>query len=115
MKHLFMRRMILLLFLIIEGTGIWGISAQHSTLEGGVSVASPYSEVFPFTDRILLFNLSDSGLYKPIIWGLDLAWLSEDNIRRGIAFMGEERVDVVRSSFMPVLPLNNGELQGEAF
>lgn len=81
MKHLFMRRMILLLFLIIEGTGIWGISAQHSTLEGGVSVASPYSEVFPFTDRILLFNLSDSGLYKPIIWGL--TWPGSRRITSG--------------------------------
>ena len=48
---------------------------------------------------------------KPIIWGLDLAWLSESNIRRGIAFMGADRVDVVRASFQPTHPLVNGELQ----
>lgn len=65
----------------------------------------------PATDRTVSFNVSDTGVYKPIIWGLDLAWLSESNIRRGIAFMGADRVDVVRASFQPTLPLVNGDLQ----
>jgi len=62
------------------------------------------------SDRSLIFNVSDTGTYKPIIWGLDLAWLSEDNVRRGIAFMGADRVDVIRSSFTPTAPLVNGDL-----
>lgn len=66
----------------------------------------------PATDRTVTFSVADTGVYKPIIWGLDLAWLSESNIRRGIAFMGAERVDVVRASFQPTLPLVNGDLQG---
>ena len=65
----------------------------------------------PAADRAVSFNVSDSGVYKPIIWGLDLAWLSDANIRRGIAFMGVDRVDVVRASFQPTLPLVNGDLQ----
>ena len=65
----------------------------------------------PAADRAVSFNVSDSGVYKPIIWGLDLAWLSDANIRRGIAFMGADRVDVVRASFQPTLPLVNGDLQ----
>lgn len=65
----------------------------------------------PAADRTVSFNVSDTGVYKPIIWGLDLAWLSESNIRRGIAFMGADRVDVVRASFQPTLPLVNGDLQ----
>lgn len=62
------------------------------------------------SDRTLIFNVTDSGVYKPIIWGLDLAWLSEDNVKRGIAFMGADRVDVIRSSFTPTAPLVNGDL-----
>lgn len=62
-------------------------------------------------DRTVLFSVTDAGVSKPIIWGLDLAWLSEGNIKRGIAFMGADRVDVVRASFQPTLPLVNGDLQ----
>jgi len=65
----------------------------------------------PIPDRTVAFSVADAGVAKPIIWGLDLAWLSEANIRRGIAFMGADRIDVVRASFQPTLPLVNGDLQ----
>jgi hypothetical protein len=65
----------------------------------------------PIPDRTVFFNIADPGVAKPITWGLDLAWLSEVNIRRGIAFMGSDRVDLVRSSFTPTSALVNGELQ----
>lgn len=65
-------------------------------------------------DRTVTFDVSATGVSKPITWGLDLAWRSEANVRRGIAFMGPERVDVIRSSFIPTDPIINGELQGDA-
>ena len=65
----------------------------------------------PVPDRTVTFSVSDTGVPKPIVWGLDLAWLSESNIRRGIAFMGADQVDVVRASFQPTYPLVNGDLQ----
>jgi hypothetical protein len=65
----------------------------------------------PVSDRTLLFSVTDTGVPKPITWGLDLAWLSESNIRRGIAFMGADRVDIIRASFQPTYPLVNGDLQ----
>ncbi len=65
----------------------------------------------PIPDRTVAYSVSDTGISKPIIWGLDLAWLSEGNIRRGIAFMGADRVDLVRSSFTPTDSLVGGELQ----
>lgn len=69
----------------------------------------------PIPDRTVSYQISAPGVSKPIEWGLDLAWLSDVNIRRGIAFMGLDRVDVVRSSFMPTNPLLNGTtLQGDA-
>lgn len=72
--------------------------------------ASSNLEVFPETDRSLYYSVSDSGQYLPLVWGLDLAWLSEANVRRGVAFMGNKNVDIIRSSFTPTAPLEEGEL-----
>src|SRR5690554_6237351 len=63
------------------------------------------------SDRNLFFSVTEPGQAFPIIWGLDLAWLSEGNIRRGLAFMGPDRVDLVRSSFTPTSPLADGQVQ----
>jgi len=107
-------RQLSILILIFFGIGNVPIQAQNTIPTNNVSSSSDNLIAFPFADRTLSFSVSDSGVYKPIIWGLDLAWLDEVNIRRGIAYMGKERVDVVRSSFMPTQPLNNGKLQGDA-
>lgn len=64
----------------------------------------------PIPDRTVPFGVSATGVAKPITFGLDLAWLSEENIRRGVAFMGADRVRLVRSSFTPTSALINGDL-----
>ena len=87
---------------------LWGLcttSINAQTTEEGNNFTA-----HPIPDRTVSFNISDAGVPKPIIWGLDLAWLSEDNIRRGIAFMGAERIGIIRSSFTPTSPLIDGEL-----
>ena len=94
---------IIQILLLLE-FGIAQTNAQ-TTSSSNILVAQP------IPDRTLMFNITDSGISKPIIWGLDLAWLSESNIRRGIAFMGADRVDLVRASFQPTLPLVNRDLQ----
>ena len=86
---------------------------QTSLVQAQVASASDNLVAEPVTDRSIAFNISDTGVYKPIIWGLDLAWLDEVNMRRGIAFMGSGNVDIVRSSFTPTSPLVNGELQAD--
>jgi len=69
----------------------------------------------PIPDRTVSFSITDIGVSKPITWGLDLAWLDGNNVRRGIAFMGKERVKIIRSSFMPTNPLvGDSALQGDA-
>ncbi len=75
--------------------------------------AADWLVAHPRPDRTVHYNLSDSGVPTPIIWGLDTAWPSEENIRRGVAFMGSERISVVRASFQPTLPLINDDLQTE--
>ncbi len=82
--------------------------------------AQPYTtstnlEAQPVTDRTVTFNVEDEGEEKPITWGLDLAWLDEINVIRGIRFMGKKNVDVIRSSFMPTNTLvGDTALQGDA-
>ena len=44
------------------------------------------------------------------MWGLDTAWASEDNIRRGVAYLGQDLIDIVRVSFQPTHALVNGDL-----
>ena len=81
-----------------------------SNLGAQITSASDNLVAHPVPDRTVMFEVSGIGLHKPITWGLDLAWLSRDNIKRGIAFMGSERVDIVRSSFTPTAALEDGEL-----
>lgn len=96
------------LFLI---SGILTSNSQSLTPAVQTSVNENQIVAQPIPDRSVLFNLSDEGVSKPILWGLDTAWPNEANIRRGVAFMGAENVDVVRVSFQPTLPLVNGDLQ----
>jgi len=92
-------------FLILMlGFGIPSMNAQTTSASSNLIAQ-------PIPDRTVSFSITDAGVSKPVIWGLDLAWLSETNIRRGIAFMGADRVDLVRASFQPTLPLVNGDLQ----
>ncbi len=100
MKH----RLLLSIVLVFLFFNILKINAQTPP-------ETNYFTAQPIPQRSIFFDVMDSGVKKPIIWGLDLAWLSESNIRRGIAFMGADRVDVVRASFQPTHPLVNGELQ----
>jgi hypothetical protein len=100
------RSVLILMFL---GFGMAQTYAQ--TTNPSVTSVSSYLVAQPIPDRTVTFCVTDTGVYKPIIWGLDLAWLSEANVRRGIAFMGADRVDLIRSSFTPTDSLVNGELK----
>ncbi len=87
------------------------LGLEFATLNAQSTSASSFLVAQPIPDRTVSFSVADSGVAKPLTWGLDLAWLSETNIRRGIAFMGADRVDVVRSSFTPTDSLINGDLK----
>lgn len=66
--------------------------------------------VFPATDNIVPFRIQDEGKPFPIMWGLDTAWASEENIKRGVNYLGQELIDVVRVSFQPTHALENNDL-----
>ncbi|MGQ8335331.1 RICIN domain-containing protein [Sunxiuqinia sp. A32] len=101
------KSIILSVILFFAGLGTSQICAQTGSSSDNL-VAKPVA------DRNVVYSLSDEGVSKPIIWGLDLAWLDEANIIRGSRFMGKDIVDVVRSSFMPTDLIVDGKLTGGA-
>ena len=81
--------------------------AQEET----VFTANDYLTANKKTDVTIMFNTQSEGVKTPVVWGLDTAWPSEDNIRRGTAFIGKEQLGVGRVSFQPSdLIDENGEL-----
>lgn len=63
------------------------------------------------TDGHLIFSTTDEGKKLPIVWGLDTAWPSQDNMTRGVAFIGKDCLGTARASFQPSdLVDENGEL-----
>lgn len=83
--------------------------AQEAT--GSVASASDYLVANPQTDVTILFATDSEGVKTPVLWGLDTAWPSEDNVRRGTNHIGKEYLGTGRVSFQPSdLVDENGEL-----
>lgn len=51
------------------------------------------------TDATLVFGITAKGESKPVVWGMDVAWDSETNVRRGVAYIGSEQIGLGRASF----------------
>ena len=92
------------LFAILTFMGI------GSTLQGQVLSTASYLRARGKSDVTVPFRYLDEGKATPIEWGLDLAWLSEENVRRGINFAGQELIDIIRTSYMPTESVENGAL-----
>ena len=79
------------------------------------ALAAAVALALPAQDRTVVFDTSGPGVSRPIpTWGLDLAWLNRDHVRRGVIFMGPPQVDVIRASFTGDWPLVDGDLGPEA-
>ena len=76
--------------------------------------ANDYLNANKKTDRTLVFNTNAEGIKTPVIWGLDTAWPSEDNVLRGTNHIGKEHLGVGRVSFQASdLVDANGELSSK--
>ncbi|MCD8303370.1 MAG: RICIN domain-containing protein [Prevotellaceae bacterium] len=64
-------------------------------------------------DVVVPFRYDDPGVQTPLEWGLDLAWLSEDNVRTGILYVGKDMIDVVRMSYQPTYDVEDGSLASD--
>ena len=78
----------------------------------GAQVVSVSSNIVatPPTDNTVPFQWDAEGQSLPMQWGLDLAWLDEGNLRRGLLFAGKDLIDVIRASFRPSDSDMSGEL-----
>ncbi len=80
-------------------------------LQAQTTSASSNLVAQPIPDRTILYGVAATGTAKPMLFGLDTAWPDDNNMLRGIAFMGPDKVNLVRLSFQPTYPLVNGDLQ----
>jgi hypothetical protein len=66
-----------------------------------------YLQALKKPDVSISFDITAQGRrYKPT-WGLDLAWINEQNLRKGVNHMGLENVGIGRTSFRVFSPLTN--------
>lgn len=81
-----------------------------STLWAQLQSASATYKSNQITDRSLFFDTTAAGDSLPIKWGLDTAWASEENMRRGISYIGQSNLSLARVSFQPWAEIVNGVL-----
>ncbi len=78
-------------------------SAQQTRLSSSI-----FLEPQAKTDVVIPFRPTDEGIKLPLRWGMDVAWNNEQNMRKGINFIGKENLTIARSSFQM-----NKELVGD--
>lgn len=60
------------------------------------------------------FRIEDEGTKLPdIVWGLDAAWISEGNVRRGVNFAGADLIGIMRLSFQTNAAVTDGTLTAD--
>jgi hypothetical protein len=65
------------------------------------------AQVVEKADVTIAFDLSQTGHRFNPTWGLDQAWISEQNLRKGINHMGKENIGIGRSAYRFTYPLVN--------
>ncbi|MBO7466340.1 MAG: RICIN domain-containing protein [Bacteroidaceae bacterium] len=92
--------------------GLWAAMMAAALLGfGQTPTAGDFFKANIKTDGTLVYDITAKGESKPITWGMDVAWDSETNVRRGIAFIGSENIGLGRASFQSYYDLTDeGEL-----
>lgn len=67
--------------------------------------SSRYLPAFKKADVSMAFDIAAEGRRFEPTWGLDLAWINEQNLRKGVNHMLKENVGIGRSSFRVLNPL----------
>ena len=90
----------LILSVIALTASLTAAAQTYSGATNAVANAVPHSTV--------PFKIDDPGKKLPdITWGFDLAWLSEDNVRRGTLYTGADMVGIMRLSFQTTDPVGD--------
>lgn len=62
---------------------------------------------FTTADVTVAYDVEAEGRRFEPTWGLDLAWINEQNLRKGVNHMGKENIGIGRTSFRVLNPLIN--------
>lgn len=83
------------------------ISITAFSQEWERSSSSQYLPTFSKADVLIPFAITNEGKRYNPTWGLDQAWINEQNLLKGINHMGKENVGIGRTSFRVLNPLVN--------
>ena len=83
-----------------------------ATAQDERSSSSLYLQPAQKADVTIPFAVNGEGHRFEPTWGLDLAWISEQNLRKGARHMGKENVGIARSAFRATDALKNDSVLG---
>ena len=83
------------------------ITTANAQEEDRVVSASSFITPTAPAQASLSFSVSGEGKRFNPIWGLDQAWISEQNFRKGVNHMGKENVGIGRSCYRTAKALTN--------
>ena len=79
--------------------------AQENRIASSSDFLKPTAPV----QNVVTFSIDGEGKRFYPIWGMDQAWISEQNLRKGINHMGKENIGIGRSAFRMTKPLVNDQ------
>ena len=82
-------------------------SALHTAVAQERTSSSMYLLPQTKPDVSLFFSVEGEGTRYQPTWGLDLAWINEQNLRKGVRHMGKDNVGIGRSCFRATAALTN--------
>ena len=92
----------------------WGCSLTGTAQEAGRPSSSINLAPNDPSDVVIPFAINGEGKRFAPTWGLDQAWISEQNMRKGLRHMEPENVGILRSCFSMTEPLtDDGKVQGD--
>lgn len=71
------------------------------------SSSSSSLSIWAKSDVVVPFSINGEGKRFEPIWGLDLAWISKQNVLKGINHIGKDNIGIGRSAFRFTKPLIN--------
>lgn len=74
-------------------------------LAANAQSGADYLNAFKPTDCVIPFDINAEGQPFRVFWGMDTAWNSEANVRRGVNHIGVENFSTGRLSFQPTYKL----------
>ena len=79
--------------------------AASAALTSFAQSGADYLNAFHPSDGVIPFDINAEGQSFRVFWGMDTAWNSEGNVRRGVNHIGVENFSTGRLSYQPTYKL----------